>query len=112
MQIYRASQHEADKQLGRLLDWLDAQPNHLSDNTLVVFSTDNGPEDPHNDMNAVGDPGPFRGRKRSIYEGGIRVPFIARWPKRVPAGVVSSADLASVTLATDCGGPGRRQTNR
>ena len=56
----------------------------------------NGPEDPHIDMHAVGDPGPFRGRKRSLYEGGIRVPFIARWPGHVPRGRVSSADIASV----------------
>ena len=41
-------------------------------------STDNGPEDPHVDMHAVGDAGPFRGRKRSLYEGGIRCVVKAR----------------------------------
>ena len=40
MQIYRASQHEADRQIGRLLDWIDAAPSGLANNTLVVFSTE------------------------------------------------------------------------
>jgi hypothetical protein len=71
IQVYRALQYEADRQIGRLLDWLD--DNKLRENTLFTFSTDNGPEDPHVDMHAVGDPGPFRGRKRSLYEGGVRV---------------------------------------
>lgn len=57
-----------------------------------VFS---GPEDPHIYMNSVGDPGPFRGRKRSLYEGGVRMPFIARWPGTVPAGRVSSQGVTS-----------------
>ena len=40
MQVYRASQHEADRQIGRLLDWIDAAPSGLANNTLVVFSTE------------------------------------------------------------------------
>lgn len=93
MQIYRASQYEADRQIGRLLDWLDSEG--LRNDTIFVFSTDNGPEDPHIDMHAVGDPGPFRGRKRSLYEGGVRVPFIASWPGRIPMARYSSADIMS-----------------
>eukprot|EP00730_Choanoeca_flexa_P005324 TRINITY_DN11927_c0_g1_i15.p3 TRINITY_DN11927_c0_g1~~TRINITY_DN11927_c0_g1_i15.p3 ORF type:complete len:134 (+),score=17.48 TRINITY_DN11927_c0_g1_i15:832-1233(+) len=71
IQVYRASQFEADAQIGRLLAYLDEQG--LSNDTIVVFSTDNGPEDPHIYFNSVGDPGPFRGRKRSLYDVGQAV---------------------------------------
>eukprot|EP00051_Salpingoeca_urceolata_P007692 m.99731 g.99731 ORF g.99731 m.99731 type:complete len:434 (-) comp15353_c0_seq1:8-1309(-) len=91
--VYRASQFEADAQIGRLLDHLDA--TNLSSNTLVIFSGDNGPEDPHIYINSVGDPGPFRGRKRSLYDGGVRMVLLARWPGRVPAGQVSPATMMS-----------------
>ena len=93
MQIYRASQYEADLQIGRLLDWLDDQ--NLRESTLFVFATDNGTEDPHVDMHAVGDPGPHRGLKRSLYEGGVRAPFIASWPGHIPQNVYSAADIMS-----------------
>lgn len=67
----------------------------------------NGPEDiriPNASHSGVGSPGPFRGRKRSLYEGGIRMPFIARWPGGVPAGRVNaSSALAAVDfLPTLC----------
>lgn len=100
MQIYYASITEMDLQIGRLLDWIDAAPG-LAENTLVVFSSDNGPEDgyiTHAAYHAAGLPGPFRGRKRSLYEGGIRMPFIVRWKGHVPAGRV---DKASVLSALD-----------
>ncbi len=63
-----------------------------------MFSSDNGPEDIHirnASHSAFGSPGPFRGRKRSLYEGGIRVPFIVRWPGRVPAGRVETRSVLS-----------------
>ena len=63
---------------------------------LVVFSADNGPEDPAIYFNSVGSPGPHRGRKRSIYEGGTRVPFIARLPGKIAANRVSGTLLSSV----------------
>jgi arylsulfatase A-like enzyme len=72
-QIYFASLRELDTQLGRLIDELDKLG--LKDNTLILFSSDNGPEDIHirnASHSAFGSPGPFRGRKRSLYEGGIR----------------------------------------
>ncbi|MDX1440753.1 MAG: sulfatase-like hydrolase/transferase, partial [Rubricoccaceae bacterium] len=72
-------QHDHD--IGLVLDWLD--DNGLADNTIVVYSTDNGPEHsswPH------GATTPFRGEKMTTYEGGVRVPMMARWPGEIPAG--------------------------
>ena len=103
--IYYASVADLDAQIGRLLDELDALG--LGDRTLVLFSSDNGPEDIHV-INAghsgVGSAGPFRGRKRSLYEGGVRVPLLARWPGRVPAGRVEDAAVVSAVdfLPTLC----------
>ncbi|XP_065192729.1 steryl-sulfatase-like [Sycon ciliatum] len=101
-QIFRAAQHDADVHIGRMLDFL--QSKGLDKNTLVVFSADNGPEDVHIYFNSVGTAGPFRGRKRSIYEGGVRVPFITYWPGKIPANKVSDATVSSLdwfpTIAT------------
>jgi len=72
-------QHDHD--IGIVLDWLDQRG--LAENTIVVYSTDNGPEHsswPH------GATTPFRGEKMTTYEGGIRVPMMARWPGKIPAG--------------------------
>jgi arylsulfatase A-like enzyme len=77
-----------DRDIGRLLDRLRARG--LEERTLVLFTSDNGPH-----REGGGDPaffesaGGLRGIKRDLYEGGIRVPMIARWPGVVPAGVVS-----------------------
>lgn len=71
-------------------------------NTLVLFSSDNGPW-------YQGSPGIFRGRKGSSYEGGVREPFIARFPGRVPAGRVSNGVASTMdvlpTVARLCGAP-------
>jgi arylsulfatase A-like enzyme len=61
----------------------------LEEQTLVVFTSDNGPalhKGPHG-----GSPGPLRGGKQTTWEGGVRVPCIARWPGRLPVGVVRHA---------------------
>ena len=77
-----------DADVGRLLDRLDEYG--LRNRTLVLFTSDNGPHkeggyDPTwNDSN-----GPLRGIKRDLYEGGIRVPLIARWTGRTPAGATT-----------------------
>ena len=98
-QIYYASVTDLDTELGRLFGKIDELG--LSGDTIVIFSSDNGPEDistRNASHSGVGSPGPFRGRKRSLYEGGIRMPFIVRWPGHVPAG---SVDDQSVVTAVD-----------
>jgi N-acetylgalactosamine-6-sulfatase len=99
MQVYCASLSDLDEQVGRLLNALDELG--LAENTVIFYSSDNGPEDYRvgNAANAgVGSPGVLRGRKRSMYEGGIRTFGLVRWPGHVPAGRV---DGVSVTGAVD-----------
>ena len=77
-----------DRDIGLLLAQLKAKG--LDQDTIVFFSSDNGP---HREGGVqpefFNSSGPLRGIKRDLYEGGIRVPMLARWPGRVPAGVVS-----------------------
>ncbi len=82
---------ELDTLVGRLLDELKGLG--IDDSTLVIFNSDNGPETMHTDWMRKDhnhDPaGDWRGMKRDGWEGGHRVPMIARWPGRIPAGQVS-----------------------
>jgi arylsulfatase A-like enzyme len=77
-----------DRGVGQVLDLLDELK--IADNTLVLFTSDNGP---HNEgghqPGFFNSNGPLKGHKRDLYEGGIRVPLIAYWPGRVKAGSVS-----------------------
>ncbi|MCX7888048.1 MAG: sulfatase-like hydrolase/transferase, partial [Verrucomicrobiae bacterium] len=94
MKIFCASLTDLDTQIGRLLDALDELK--LADNTIVFYSSDNGPED-YRISNAayagVGSTGPLRGRKRSMYEGGIRTFGLLRWPGKVAAGRVDDTSV-------------------
>lgn len=98
-QDFYAVLYQLDQQIGRLLDTLDAM--ELAEETLVVLTSDNGPTDwPHYYKQFFWPPGsadPFRGRKWSLYEGGIRVPFLARWPGYIPAGVVNDTTVIHAT---------------
>ncbi|QDV45315.1 Arylsulfatase [Stieleria neptunia] len=87
---YAAMVHRLDAGVGRIADQIGALG--LAENTLLVFSSDNGGH------TAVWDRfetnGPLRGFKRDLTEGGIRVPFIARWPGKIPAASVSDQVIA------------------
>jgi arylsulfatase A-like enzyme len=84
---------EYDVQIGRLLDGLKAMG--LDKNTIVIFTSDNGPLPSFRGSRAMG----LRGSKLSLYEGGTRMPFIISWPGHVPAGTVDeSSELCSIDL--------------
>jgi N-acetylgalactosamine-6-sulfatase len=94
--IYYSVITNADRHIGRLLSRLDQLG--LADETMVLFTSDNGPEDilvRNASHSGVGSAGPFRGRKRSLYEGGVRLPLIVRWPGHVPAGRVDDDSVVS-----------------
>ena len=77
-----------DRDLGRLLDLLDELD--LADHTLVMISSDNGPITAGGqDVDFFDSNGPLRDLKFTLWEGGIRVPFIARWSGSIPPGTVS-----------------------
>jgi len=77
-----------DRDVGRLLARLKRLG--LDEKTLVIFTSDNGPHQEGGHREAFFDSnGPLRGMKRDLYEGGLRVPTIARWPGRTPAGRTS-----------------------
>ena len=86
---------ELDASVGRMLEML--RELHVDENTLIIFTSDNGGDprfaqaDGPKAMSAHQTSGPWRGSKRGLYEGGHRVPFIARWPGVIDAGSTSNA---------------------
>ena len=77
-----------DRDLGRILDKL--KELGIDERTVVMFTSDNGPHDEGgHDTERFTPSGPLRGMKRDLYEGGVRVPMIVRWPGKTPAGAIS-----------------------
>lgn len=107
--LYGDAVEEMDFHAGRLIDTLDELG--LRDNTVVIFTSDNGPWNNfqetlgprHGGEIAWGSSGPLREGKGSTYEGGLRVPCVVRWPGHVPAGRVSDAIFASLDFLPTLG---------
>lgn len=92
---------QLDHAFGLLIKALDE--TKLADNTLVVFTSDNGPEGDGTRGRTRGSTGGLRGRKRAVYEGGIRVPGIVRWPGQVPPASQSDTPvIGSDIFSTIC----------
>ena len=108
-QKFFAVLRDLDNQIGRLIDSLNKRG--LLDNTIIIFTSDNGPTDwgkyynidnypkaYEGELYPPGFTGGFFGRKWSLYEGGIRMPFIMRWDSKIPK---SSMDSTSIVTAMD-----------
>jgi len=87
---YAAMVTMLDRDVGRIMERVDKQG--LGDNTLIIFTSDNGGHDMI--WKEFNTNGPFRGYKRNLTEGGIRVPFIARWTGKIPAGRTNEEVIA------------------
>jgi len=132
--VYAAVITDGDNAVGRVLEALERAG--VAQNTIVIFSSDNGPETTalkvqqnsrdddagvtgYGGYYSVGSSGGLRGEKRSLFEGGVRVPFLVRWPGHTPAGVINNTTVltavdllptlcaaASVTLPPEYRGDG------
>lgn len=99
--------NELDWSVGQVLATLDRLK--LAENTLVIFTSDNGGETEETNVNSAAAMkaglalnGPLRGGKHSEWEGGFREPFIVRWPGQVPAGTVSDQVICLTDLMATC----------
>jgi arylsulfatase len=92
--IYGDVIEEFDAVVGRILNFL--KQNNLERNTLVIFSSDNGPWLTYGDH--AGTAGPLREGKGTVYEGGTRVPMLAQWPGQIPAGSVQDATAMTIDV--------------
>lgn len=112
---YAAMVTRLDRDMGALFAQL--KELGLDDNTLVIFTSDNGPSrETCHDTTYFQSSGPFRGGKRDLTEGGIRMPTLARWPRKIAPGSTSDhiaafwdvlptcAELAGAKLMTDTDG--------
>lgn len=83
--VYATMISKLDRDVGKITSLVEEKG--LADNTIILFTSDNGAN--HNFARFFGSNGPFRGGKRDLYEGGIRIPLIAYWPGKIKAGTVS-----------------------
>ncbi len=109
-QVYAATVYDADQTVGRVLEAL--RTAGVEENTIVIFSSDNGPAGVEWQPDArpprpedgsmqkgfgmyysVGSTGGLRGRKAHLYEGGVRTPFLVRWPGKAPAGTINDTTV-------------------
>jgi arylsulfatase A-like enzyme len=91
--VYAAMIRSLDRGVGQVMEALKA--NGLDENTLVIFTSDNG------GAGYIGLPdinAPYRGWKSTLFEGGIRVPFLARWPAKLPAGETFDAPVHHIDI--------------
>ena len=91
---YAAFMSTMDEAIGDLLEEIDSLG--LRDDTIVVFQSDHGHSVEERTFSGGGNSGPYRGAKFSLFEGGIRVPAMIRWPGRIPAGEVRDQFAVSV----------------
>ncbi len=114
-QVYAAVISDGDNKVGRTLDALDRAG--IADHTLVVFSSDNGPMEANEQKGkpgawrgyySIGETAGLRGHKHSLYEGGVRVPFIVRWPGHTPRNVINDTTVVTAVdlLPTFCAAAG------
>ena len=92
--LYHGVLQTMDEQLGPLFEAIRNNPK-LRDNTLIIFASDNGPEP------GAGSAGPFRGAKATLYEGGVREPFIVWAPGLIPREKTGSVNSSSVFSGVD-----------
>lgn len=96
LQVYRALAREHSRGVKRLVDFVDE--NGLGEEVLFLYTSDNGPESPHKYFIGKGSSGPFRGDKRSLYDGGIRVPGFARWKGHIPEQRVVMTPVSTIDI--------------
>ena len=104
--LYRGMVSHLDQGVGAILRQL--HDLKIAENTLVIFTSDNGPA-------YLGSPGFFKGRKTDLHEGGIRVPMIAWWPSKINGGTVSHALSNTIdllpTFVASASGKGKTDNN-
>jgi N-acetylgalactosamine-6-sulfatase len=129
-QVYAATLRDGDNNVGMVLEALKRQG--MEDNTIVMFSSDNGPAGAAYSANdraprpedgdmkkgfgiyySAGSTGGLRGRKAKLFEGGVRVPFIVRWPGHTPAGEKNDSTVFTAIdmMPTICAAAGVKLPN-